>query len=85
MNSILVYLNKTIVNIYVDYKSISILVTQKKGMPVLYRRGPSFKPDVIMLACKLLILYLNILVYKLKQASLIKYDAGKLYINDMAA
>ena len=63
LNSILVYPNKNIVNNYVDYKSVSILVNQKKGMPVLYKRGPSFNHGCILD----LILYLNILVYKLKQ------------------
>ena len=46
LNSKLVYPNKNIVNNHVDYKSISILVTQKKGMPVLCKRGASFKPDI---------------------------------------
>ena len=32
LNSILLYPNKNIVNNHVDYKSIFILVTQKKGM-----------------------------------------------------
>ena len=36
----------TIVSNHVDYKSIFILVTQKKAMPVLRKRG-SFKPDKI--------------------------------------
>ena len=36
-----VYPDKNIVNNHVDYKSISILVTQKKGMPVLCKRGAS--------------------------------------------
>ena len=53
------------VNNHVDYKSI----TQKKRMPILCKRGASFKLDIIMIAYKLLILYLNILVYKLKQPS----------------
>ena len=60
MNSILVYHNKNIVNSHVDYKSISILVTQKKEMPVLCKRGASFKPDRII--------FFN-LVYKLKLPS----------------
>ena len=68
LNSILIYLNKNIVNNNIDYKSISIFVTQKKGMPVLNKRGASFKLDIIMVAYKLII-YLNILVYKLKQSS----------------
>ena len=59
LNSILIYLNKNINN-HVYYKSISILVTQKKVMPVLCKRVSSFKPDIIMVAYKLLILYLNI-------------------------
>ena len=64
---ILIYSNMNIVNNPVDYKSKSILVTHKKGMPVLYKSGASFKPDIIIVAYKLLILYLNILAYKLKQ------------------
>ena len=46
LNSILVYPNNNNVNHHVDYKSISILVTQKKGMPVLCKRGTSFIPDI---------------------------------------
>ena len=65
LNLILVYPNKNIVNDHVDNKSIYILVIQKKGVPVLCRIGASFKPDIIMVAYKLLILYFNILVYKL--------------------
>ena len=61
LNSILFYPNKNINN-HVDYKSISILVTQKQRMTV--KEGASFIPDIIIL-----ILYLNILVYKLKQPS----------------
>ena len=38
-------------------------------MPVLCKRGASFKPEIILAAYKLLIFYLNILVYKLKQTS----------------
>ena len=63
MNSILVYPNKNIVKNHEDYKSTSLLLTQKKGMPVSCKRGASFKPDIILL------FYLNILVYKLKQPS----------------
>ena len=86
MNSVLIYPKIDIVNNYVDYKSVSILVIQKKGMLILYKRGASFKPDIIMVAYKLLILNLNILVYKLKQLLLVicKYDAGTLYIKYMA-
>ena len=69
LNSELIYPYKNIVNNHVDDKSISVLVGQKKGMPVLCKRGASFKPDIIMDACKILILYHNILVYKLKQPS----------------
>ena len=65
----LVYPKKNIVNNHVDYKSISILVTQKKGMPVLSKRGDSFKLKIIMVAFKLIIIYLNILVYRLKHPS----------------
>ena len=67
--SILVYPNKNIVNNHVDYKSIFILVTQRKGMPVLCKIGDSFKPIIIMVASKFFILYLSILVYRLKQPS----------------
>ena len=49
LNSILVYPNEDTVRNYVDYKSISILVSQKKGMPVLSKRDASFKPDIIFL------------------------------------
>ena len=56
-------------NNHVDYKSMSILVTQKKGIPVLCKRGASFKPDIIMIAYKLFILYFSILVYKWKRPS----------------
>ena len=42
MNLILVYPKRNIVNNHVDYKSISIFVTQKKGMPVLCK-SDSFK------------------------------------------
>ena len=38
-------------------------------MPVLCKRGVSFKPDLIIFEYKLLMLYLNISVYKLKQQS----------------
>ena len=58
---------KKFLNNHIDYKCISILVTQKKEMPVLCKWGASFKLDRIMVAYKLLIFYLNILVYKLKQ------------------
>ena len=68
LNSILVNPNKEIVNNDVDYKSISILVTQKKGILVLSKGGASFKQNIIMVTYKRLILYLNILVNKLKQA-----------------
>ena len=47
-NSILVYPNKNIVNNHVGYKSISILITHKKGISVLYKRGASFIPDIIL-------------------------------------
>ena len=69
INRIFIYPNKNIVNNDVDYKSMSILVTQKKGMPVLCKRGASFKLNIIMVAYKFHMLYLNILVYKLKQPS----------------
>ena len=49
MNSILVYRNKNIVHNHIDYKSMSILVTQKKEMPVLCKRGDSFIPNIIFL------------------------------------
>ena len=52
LNSIFVYPNKNIVNNPVDYKSISILVTQKKGKPVLCKRGASLKTDIIMVTYK---------------------------------
>ena len=42
LNLIVVYPNKNIVNDRVDYKSISILVTQKKGMSVFCKRAASF-------------------------------------------
>ena len=48
LNSILVYLNKNIVNNHVDYKTLSIFVTQKKGMPVFCKRSTSFIPDIIL-------------------------------------
>ena len=48
LNSILVYPHKNIVNNRVDNKSIFILLTQNKELPVLCKRSISFKPDIIM-------------------------------------
>ena len=49
LNSKLVYPKKNIVNDHIDYKSKSIPVYQKKGKPILYKRGASFKPDITFL------------------------------------
>ena len=49
MNLMFIYPNKDIVKILVYYKSINILVTPKKGMPVLCKRGSSFIPGIIFL------------------------------------
>ena len=57
LNSILVYPNKDIVNNHVDFNSKSILMTQKKGMPFLCKGVASIKPDIMVVAYHLLILY----------------------------
>ena len=59
----------SIVGNHVDYKSISILVIQRKGMSVLCKRITFSKPDIMMVAYKFLILYLDILLHRWKQPS----------------